>query len=185
VFAGRKTPYKGPQVLVDALPKICRAYPNTLALLFGPDYYFGSNITSYSNLLRQQAKSLDVEKNLVLQNYVSEEKLITYINAADVFVCPSIWQEPFGKVVIEANACGKPVVASRVGGLPELIRHNENGLLVPSNDADALADAVMTLFADKQKANSMGATGRKMVEKNFSYKVVSAKCQGFYRSMLN
>ena len=184
LFIGRKVPYKGPQVLIDALPEICKAYPETLAILIGPDDFFGSHSGSYSDFLKERARKLNVEKNIIIKSFVPETALRMYLNAADVFVCPSIWQEPFGKVVIEASACEKPVVATKVGGLPELVKDGENGILIPPNHPSALANAVLNLLGDKKAAKRMGKRGRQIVESNFSYEVASAKCQAIYKGML-
>lgn len=183
LFIGRKVPYKGPQVLIDALPRICREYPNALAILIGPDYFFGSKSSSFSATLCHRAKELKVDKNVVMLGYVSESVLRMYLNAADVFVCPSLWQEPFGKVVIEANATEKPVVATNVGGLPEIVRDGENGLIIPPDNSNALSDAICYLLNNKKIARIMGKKGRAIVESNFSFEVISKKCQRVYNEL--
>lgn len=76
--------------------------------------------------------------------------------AADIVVCPSNWDEPFPLVVCEATAAGKPVIASRAGGLPEIVVDGENGLLVPPGCEDALATALATLLADPDLVHQMG-----------------------------
>ena len=81
----------------------------------------------------------------------SEGILKLYFNAADVVVVPSIWQEPFGKVVIEAFACEKPVIASKRGCFTGLVENQINGFNCSSNDAESLGKAVIHLFAIKSK----------------------------------
>jgi len=185
LFVGRKCPYKGPQVLVDALPEICKENPESLALLVGPDYFFGSNSRSYSAFLEERARELGVKDNVVIKGFVSEQALRDYYNAADIVVCPSIWQEPFGKVVIEAYACEKPVVATKVGGLPEIVKDGASGILIPPNNPEALANAVCNLLKDKKRAKCMGKKGRKIVETKFSFEVVSKKCQRIYEELIS
>jgi glycosyltransferase involved in cell wall biosynthesis len=184
LFIGRKVPYKGPQVLIDALPIICKEYPKTLAVFIGPDYFFGSYSGSYSAILKEKAQKLGVEKNVLIKSFVPDDDLRMYLNAADMLVCPSIWQEPFGKVVIEASACEKPIVATRVGGLPELVKNNENGILIPPNNPASLANAVIHLLSNKKTAIRMGKKGRQIVESDFTYEVASAKCQAIYKKIL-
>lgn len=85
----------------------------------------------------------------------------------DVLVCPS-HVEPFGRCLIEAMACEKPVVASRVGGIPEVVDDGVTGVLVPAHSPQALADSVMNLYNDRKLADSMGKAGRRRVEKLFT-----------------
>lgn len=102
--------------------------------------------------------------------YVKEVESVYH--AADIVVVPSRWQEPLGLISLEANACGKPVVATRVGGIPEVITEGENGYLVEPGDIDALADRVGRLIADPALRTRMGATGRKRVEQEFADKPI-------------
>jgi glycosyltransferase involved in cell wall biosynthesis len=87
--------------------------------------------------------------------------------AADLFVLPSR-SEAFPNAVIEAMAAGLPVVASRVGGIPEVVRHGENGVLVPADDQDALADAVLGLMDRRDQAAALGAAARRDVARDYT-----------------
>jgi glycosyltransferase involved in cell wall biosynthesis len=89
------------------------------------------------------------------------------LQAADVFVHPAVWGEAFGLTIAEAMAAGLPVVASRVGGIPELVTHGETGLLVPPGDAGALAGALNLLAADAQERARLGANARRRVLERF------------------
>lgn len=99
---------------------------------------------------------------------VPNEELPDYYAAADVFVCPSIWQETFGLVNIEAMAAGKPVVATSVGGIPEIVRNEETGFLVPPGDPVPIAEKLFSLSKDEKLRRSMGERGRKIAETCFS-----------------
>lgn len=103
--------------------------------------------------------------------------------ACDVFVCPSR-HEPLGNVVLEAWARGKPVVAADAVGPGILIKQMENGLLVPVDDADALASAVRAVFEDDELRAQLGREGRATFEANYSEKVVVAKYIAFFESLL-
>ncbi len=91
-----------------------------------------------------------------------------FMSASDAVIVPSIWQEPAGLVVVEAMATSRPVVASRVGGIPEYLEEEKCGLLVPPGDYSTLADAILKLLNDPQLAESMGKAGRKRAERFFS-----------------
>ncbi len=90
------------------------------------------------------------------------------LDAADVCVVPSVWQEGFGLAVVEAMARGKPVVATRVGGIPEIIRDGVTGLLVPPGDESALANAIGSLLENRETAAEMGRNARRDVADRFT-----------------
>jgi glycosyltransferase involved in cell wall biosynthesis len=88
--------------------------------------------------------------------------------AADVVVYPTVGEEPYGLVPLEAMSCGRPVVASRSGGIPETVEDGVTGHIVPPGDADTLADRVGHLLAHPPLARALGAAGRRRVEAHFS-----------------
>ena len=98
---------------------------------------------------------------------------------ATVFVCPSIY-EPFGLINLEAMACGTAVVASRVGGIPEVVVDGETGMLVPPGDPAALAAAVRGLAADPERAARLGRAGRERVEAAFSWTRIAERTLSVY-----
>jgi len=101
----------------------------------------------------------------------------------DVFLLASA-TESFGLSALEAMACGVPVVATRVGGLPEVVRHGESGLLVPADDRSAYAAAIHDLLFDREHASAMGAAARRQVERAFTRERVVARYEALYRRTL-
>jgi glycosyltransferase involved in cell wall biosynthesis len=93
-------------------------------------------------------------------------------HTADIVVVPSRWQEPLGLINLEAGACRKPVIATRVGGIPEVVEDDVNGYLVEAGDVDALAARVATLIADPSLRARLGAAGRARVEQDFTTRPV-------------
>ncbi|GAA4434681.1 glycogen synthase [Actinokineospora soli] len=122
-----------------------------------------------------------------IQEMLPAAELRQFLSAATVFVCPSVY-EPLGIVNLEAMACGTAVVASDVGGIPEVVAHGETGLLAHYTPEDAaayesgLADAVGALLADPARAAAMGAAGRARAEREFSWEAVAAKTVEVYRA---
>jgi starch synthase len=110
------------------------------------------------------------------------------LSAATVFVCPSVY-EPLGIVNLEAMACGTAVVASDVGGIPEVVADGETGLLVHFDEhmveefRTGLADAVNTLLADPARATAMGAAGRERAEREFAWEQAAARTVEIYRAL--
>jgi glycosyltransferase involved in cell wall biosynthesis len=147
LFAGRLSPEKGIETLLEAV-RIANDVPIVVAgegPLEGISH--GPNISFVGKLDRQ-------EMALVLQ-----DALFT--------VVPSIWHESFGYSALEALAAGKPVIASRVGGLPEIVQEKVNGLLVAPADPTALAEAMRTLWHDRELCAQLGAKARSLVEERF------------------
>jgi glycogen synthase len=131
-----------------------------------------------------------------LSETVELEDLVALYSGAAVFVCPSVY-EPFGIINLEAMACGVPVVASAVGGVPEVVAHEKTGLLVPLKPAGpdlaepadpeafaaGLAGAVNRLLDDPELARRMGRAGRARVESRFAWGAVAARTLEFYREV--
>jgi glycosyltransferase involved in cell wall biosynthesis len=186
LFVGRKCPEKGPQVLIEALKKIALCNPRVLVILVGPDYIFSavSKNCNYTNFLVEKAEKLSVKKNVLFKGFLSDYTLRLYYNAADICVFPSVWPDPCPTVLKEALAFKKPVVASNVGGIPEIIKHEYNGLLVPPNDPAGLAEAINLLLANREYARRLGENGRKDVESKFSFEVVGKECAKIYRALV-
>ena len=97
---------------------------------------------------------------------------------------PSLWPEPFGLAALEAMAMGKPIIASRTGGLPEIVVHGETGLLVGGGDVAALHGALALLMADPGLCARLGAAGRQRVARHFSANAVVPRFEQLYATMV-
>jgi len=119
----------------------------------------------------------------LIREMVPKEKLIELYSHAQVFCCPSVY-EPFGIINLEAMACETPVVASRVGGIIEVVVHGETGFLVEPGRPGELALALNKLLRDRELARRMGKAGRKRVELFFSWDSVAKQTRDLYREMV-
>lgn len=153
---GRLIPRKGYDYLLRAMPDIKKAYPDIKLVLAGDG--------EEKENLKMIANELDVQESVVFLG--NRKDIPEVMNSFDVFVLPSL-SEGLGVVVLEAFAAGKPVVASKVEGIPEMVINGENGFLVPIRDSDALAERIITLLKDPLLASRMGKKGRRLVEENF------------------
>jgi glycosyltransferase involved in cell wall biosynthesis len=154
---GRLIPRKGYNYLLHAVPDIKKAYPD-VKLVFAGDGEEKEN-------LKMLANELDVQESVVFLG--NRKDIPEVINSFDVFVLPSL-SEGLGVVVLEAFAAGKPVVASKVEGIPEMVVSGENGFLVPPKDSGALAEKIIAILRDPEKASEMGKKGRCLVEEKFN-----------------
>ena len=102
----------------------------------------------------------------------------------DIIVHASTTGEPFGQVIIEGMAAGKPVVATNGGGVPEIVEDNETGFLVPMKDSCAMAAAISRLLADPPLAHRMGQRGRDRVQRHFTIEQTARKVEEVYQNLM-
>src|SRR5262245_25614198 len=145
---GRFVPEKGHRHLLDAAARIERTKPGVHWVLVGAG--------ELETPLREQARALGLESRVRFTGW--RDDVPDVLAVADVFVLPSE-NEGFGRVVVEAMAMARPVVATAVGGVPEIVRDGETGVLVPVSDPQALGDALRALLDDPARAARLGAAG--------------------------
>jgi len=153
----RLIPSKGIDYLLDAIPLVINHIKNVHFVVMGSG--------PHEQKLVRKALQLGIQDNITFLGYVNDIR--NYINALDIFVLPSL-SEGLGISVIEAMAAGKPVIATRVGGIPEIVNHDDNGYLVPPSDARELAMAIIYLAANPQIRKDYGQRGCRDVRKRFS-----------------
>ena len=153
-------PKYGPDVLIEAFAKIHAARPNTRLVMAGRG--------GMREQLERRIAELKLTNAVEILGPVEHSKVPALIHSFDIMAMPSVYEsETFGVAAIEASASGVPVVASRVGGVPEAVLHGETGLLVPPRDVEALATACIELIDDPARRRAMGLAGRKFVERYY------------------
>jgi glycosyltransferase involved in cell wall biosynthesis len=128
-------------------------------------------------------ESLDLQDRVTLMGYVSDEALPWLYRLCDVFVLPSVSAESFGITLIEAMAAGKPIVASRIGGVPEIVDDGVNGLLFEPWDSRGLSEAVNTLLGDPELAEDLGRRAHLSAEENYSWPRVARRIEEVYKEV--
>lgn len=123
---------------------------------------------SFEGELKTKTNILGIESETVFTGFISPAEIPFYQNMLDITVFPSL-SESFGVSVVEAMACGKPVIVTNVGGLPEVVENNITGLIVPPENAEKLAEAMETLLKDKQLRIKFGKQGRQRAEKLYNF----------------
>ncbi|MBT1680016.1 glycosyltransferase [Curtobacterium aurantiacum] len=129
------------------------------------------------------ARSLGVRDHVTFRGQLGQHDMPAVYRSADVVVCAP-WYEPFGIVPLEAMACGRPVVASSVGGLIDTVVEDATGLHVPPRDETAVADAVGALLDDPERREAYGRAGRKRAESRYTWQKVAADSERVYERLL-
>jgi glycosyltransferase involved in cell wall biosynthesis len=163
---------KGIQYMLAALPAVAAAFPEVRYLLVGDGPHRGA--------LEQQAARLGVSDRVVFAG--ARDDVARLLAAADLFVLPSL-TEALPTVLAEAMAAGRAVVATTVGGIPEMCHHGEAALLVPPADPEALAAAVCRLLANPRQAAAMGRSGRRLVAARFDIRAQARALAEDYRAL--
>jgi len=171
LYVGRLAANKGLPTLLEAWAKVP---PEATLLVAGEGHLHAE--------LGKQARDLGLDGRVRLLGRVDDATLLQAYAACDLFVLPSEY-EAFGIVLLEAMAAGKPVVAARAGGVPEVVAEGATGLLVPVGDAPRLAEAVQALLADPVRARAMGEAGRRRVHQGFTWDAVVGQVEALYREL--
>lgn len=169
LFVGRLIEEKGPHVLIEAMRILQREGIQARAVIVGGASFGPAQETAYTRRLKSEAPS-----NVEFSPYVTGAALAEHFRAASVFCCPSVFEEPFGMVNVEAMASGVAVVATRVGGIPEIFAEG-GGLLVAPADPAELAGALKTLLRDPMLRERLAGEGRRSFQRNFTWEAVRGK----------
>ena len=200
VYVGRLSPEKGVHVLLDAFEIVLASRPGIYLELIGGPYVAPSDVIvdidddptvrelsrfyrneDYTEFLQRRLR-MGLETKVTCLGAMCHPELANNLRRAALLVTPSLF-ETFGMPVVEAMATGLPVVASRVGGLPELVVDEETGLLVDSDNPVALAQAMLRLLNDLTSSESMGKAGRLRAEQFFAWERTVAKLQSVYAAL--
>jgi len=168
LYIGRLIPRKGVHHLLAILPELAAKHPDVLLVVVGSPFYGSHRETPYSRRLKRMARAM--KRHVTFVPYVPYPKVPDWFLAADIAVVPSKPGEAFGLVNVEAMASGLPVVASRVGGIVEVVEDGVTGYLVdPANLETELFARIGELVRDPELRRRMGEAGRRRVEEQFTW----------------
>ena len=179
VMVARLQRWKGVHVFLDAAVHVIASQPAACFMVVGGTL-FGLE-QDYPLELRQQVQRLKLGHAVRFVGFRSD--VLRFLSAADLIVHCSIEPEPFGMVLVEAMACGKPVIASDSGGPREIVESGVTGLLVPQGDAERLAQAILTLLGDPERRLRMGQAGAARVREAFSAERMARQLEALYEGM--
>lgn len=180
LYVGRLIERKGVTYLLRAFPLVQKHVPVTLTIVGnGP----------LLEPLKAEAAALGLQGSVTFRVDVPERELMELYAACDVFTLPAIVDsrgdtEGLGVVLIEALSYMRPVVASRVGGIVDVILHEKTGLLVPEKDPHALADALVRVLTDRELAQRLAEAGHRHVQEVFDWTRIIERTEEIYRRIL-
>lgn len=179
VHVGRLCETKGQHLLIHAASHLCKQGSEIIYLIIGED--LAQNGT-YRQYLKDMTKEFKVDDCVWFLGQRSD--IPQLLAVADLLVLPSS-AEGFPLVILEAMAAGKPVVATNVGGVSEIVRHQETGLLIPAEDISSLAEAIFEMVQNPESAREMGRKGLKVVTENFSVEKMRNEIFDIYDRILS
>ncbi|MEA5536722.1 glycosyltransferase family 4 protein [Crocosphaera sp. XPORK-15E] len=191
LFVGRVSPEKGIHILLQAFNQVILKYPQVQLKIVGPEDQYGvlpvqmldtedpyvENLIpfyqgKYSQQLRQII-SAHAASSVSFVGPIKQLDLVEHYQKADIFVFPSVWNEPFGIPLVEAMAMELPIIATHSGAFPEIVEDEKTGLLVERANPDALATAILQLLEDKNLRDVMGKAARKQAVNKFSWEKIN------------
>lgn len=178
-IVGLLIPWKGHKVFLEAAARVLADHPNARFFVIGGGV---SAFPHYPRDLEEMAARLDGKSRIV---FLGQRKDVASVIAGlDIVVHASIEPEPFGTVIIEGMAMGKPVIATNMGGPPEVIKDGSNGFLVPPGDPVALSEKIGALIRDVEVRRAVGKAAREFVTANFSAERDTRRLESIYEEII-
>jgi glycosyltransferase involved in cell wall biosynthesis len=177
LYVGRIAKGKGLDKLIKIFHYVHQNNNNTKLMVIGPDY-------GYMKVIKPLIQKYGLAKHIIFSGFISKEHLPKYYSAADLVVYPSR-QEIFGIVLLEANACGKPVIGSNILGPSEIIKNGYNGFKFDFRNLDKVSDLISELLEDKQRLKKLGQNGIKRVKKNYTVKKNAERHIALYKKLIS
>ncbi|MFH2138505.1 MAG: glycosyltransferase family 4 protein [Candidatus Omnitrophota bacterium] len=178
-YVGQIKKAKGIHFLIKAMDLLVKQYSQVRLLIAGDiSISKESNCFSY---LKELSKTLNLEQNIVFSGFINNTREL--YSTMDILVLPSE-KEPFGRVLIEAMAVGKPVIGTCSGGAPEVVEDGVTGLLVPPGNPEALAKAISEMINNPARAKLFGQKGKERVEKLFNERTNTRQLERIYNQII-
>ncbi|MBI2552408.1 glycosyltransferase family 4 protein [Candidatus Uhrbacteria bacterium] len=167
-------PHKGHRFLLEALALLRSEFPSTRATLIGDGPILGET--------RELANRLGVSDAVIFEGFRPLKEMLQIVNTADMLVHPSL-MEGMPYVILHAMSLGKPVIATPVGSIPEVVLHEKTGFIIPVNNSVALANAIRGLLTNANRAKEMGTAGKKRYDENFTITVMVQRHTDLYKTL--
>lgn len=180
LFVGRLIERKGVHILLESFAKVNKIFPKTQLIIAGDG--------PWRKRLEDLRDKLDIKDKVIFKGYLKSGELEKEYKEADIFVLPSIHDvkgdtETLGVVLIEAMEYGVPVIATNVGGIPDVVKDGYNGLLVPEKDPDALAQAIIKLVENKSIREKFVKNAKEYIKEKFGWDIIIEKLIKIYMDL--
>jgi glycosyltransferase involved in cell wall biosynthesis len=199
LFVGRISPEKGVHSLIGSMRTVLERVPNARLVIaggfypnppspliyrtrHGREHDFEAQKPGYAQYV--EALAAPFGDRVQFLSDIPHGQLGAWYEAADVFVHPALWDEPFGMILTEAMAFGCPVVSTRSGGIPEIVIDGTTGLLVEPGDEQALGEAISRVLSDPELARGMGEAGRARLVNSFTWDRTAARLSELLSSIV-
>jgi glycosyltransferase involved in cell wall biosynthesis len=170
--------YKGIDILFSAIQQLKGKFPDIRVIIGGSgvqsDYY------------QQKAADMGIAQNIKFEGYIPEQDLLKYYCGTSVFVLPSTdpTREGFGLVLLEAMACGRPVITTDIAGMADDIRECRTGIIIQKESPQALADAITWFMENPDLSEEMGRAARRLIEQKYDWKVITSRMVKVYEQLM-
>lgn len=171
----RLEPKNGVGYLIESIPRVIEASPDARFLVVGDG--------NEGEKLRQRVSELKISNEVIFTGRVANSEMPAYYAISDIVVLPSL-MEATSIAGLEAMATGKPLVATNIGGIPQIVDDGKTGILVPAGDSEKLAQGMISLLKDDTKRRTMGIAARKKVEADFSWDIIAQETLGLYNEVI-
>lgn len=178
MVVGRLTPWKGHITLLHAMRQVREHFPQVQLLVVGAVTFWED---AYQDELQALTQTLGLEDNVRWLGF--RRDVPDLLRLCEVFVLPSV-DEPFGRALVEAMACAKPVIGTRSGGAPEVVTEGQSGLLVEPGQAGELAETICRLLADPELRTALGENGWRRANRYFDLTRVAREVQEVYEEII-
>jgi glycosyltransferase involved in cell wall biosynthesis len=182
LHVGKFQDLKNTKVLIQALPEVLKRFPQAKLRLIGSDTLTGPRRSSYRQMVEGLAHELGVRDKVEFSDMIPRKELLEHYQQARLTVVPSLF-ENFPFTCLEAMSCGCPVIASNVGGLPEMIEDGVSGFLFQPDNKKELAEKIVALLSDPALAESMGNEAAIRVRRYYSQEVIIPQVLNVYRQL--
>ena len=177
-WVGRLDKQKGVQVAINGMKYILSKFPETKLYIMGDK-------EGYYKEIKKMIIKLSLNKNIIFLDSVNYEQLPKYINVCDIYIHPTLRDEAAPLVIIQAIACGKPVVATNIGGIPDVILNGVNGYVFELGNSIEFSECINKILSNDKLRNLMSHSARKIAIKNFSSVLMAKKLLDIYKNKHN
>jgi glycosyltransferase involved in cell wall biosynthesis len=177
LYAGRLEFRKGVHILIRAMPAVLKEIP-------GARFFFIGSDCGMKGYLSRKISELGCSNNVEFIEQIKREELVDFYQKSTVCIVPSLW-ENYPYSCLESLACGKPLIISDTGGIPEIIKDKINGILVPPGSVSSLADAIVEILNNKKIQETLRCNARKCAEESYASEKIAHKTLNIYKELIN